>query len=193
MDRASFITHEAFEGEISDVLIPRERIVSRLDELAAEIAACYAGKELTALAVMTGAMVFLSDLIRRLPLRVRLDVVRASSYPSRAQRSESVSVIGPVAFDLAGRDVLIVDDILDSGKTLRAIASCAAGARAASVRTCVLLRKRRDDLAERPRADFVGFDIDDHFVVGYGLDHDNLYRNLPDICLLRGPGGGQRA
>jgi hypoxanthine phosphoribosyltransferase len=175
------------------VLIPRHQIAARVAELAGEIAACYrGGGELTILAVLTGAVVFLSDLIRHLPLRVRLETVRVVSYPDRATVSQGPAVLAPPAGDLGGQDVLILDDILDSGQTLQAIRTMPAFSRAASLRTCVLLRKRRTDLPARAEPDFVGFDVEDHFVVGYGLDYGNFYRNLPDICILKDPFRGGR-
>jgi len=87
--------------------------------------------------------------------------------------------------DLAGRDVLIVDDVRDTGQTLMALQHALSECGAGSIRTCVLLRKRRPEAGDRPRADFVGFEIDEESVVGYGLDFDNRYRNLPDVCVLR--------
>jgi len=184
MTEPSLIPQQVDRGEIAGVLISRERIQARLVSLAEEIARWYAGGEVTFLAALTGSLVFVSDLLRRLPLRVRLEMVRVRSYPGRTTRSRGARVLAPEGLDLAGRDVLIVDDILDSGPTLAALRALAVESAAARVRTCVLLRKRRDDLPGRPDADLVGFDIDDRFVVGYGLDYDNLYRNLPDICLL---------
>ena len=193
MDISSPSSRQAPDGLIARVLIPRQRIAHRVAELAAQIAPCYDGGELTILAVLTGAVVFLSDLLRHLPLRIRLETLRVVSYPARTTVSQGPSVPAPLSADLAGQNVLIVDDILDSGQTPHAIRSLPAVARTASLRTCVLLRKRRTDLPGRAEADFVGFDVDDHFVVGYGLDYDDLYRNLPDICVLKSPLGGGRA
>ena len=185
MEDSSLISHAVYGAEIAGVLIPRHRIAARLDELARRIIEAYPDGELTILAALTGSLVFLSDLIRRLPLRLRLDVVRVSSYPHQATASLEPSVLITPAGDIPGRHVLIIDDILDTGKTLGLIRGLVLAAGAASVRTCVLLSKRRDDLPGRVAADFTGFDIDDQFVVGYGLDYGDLYRNLPDVCLLR--------
>ncbi len=190
MKDSSLISHEAYGPDIAGVLIPRHRIAARLDELARRITEAYPDGELTILAALTGSLVFLSDLIRRLPLRLRVDVVRVSSYPHQATASREPSVLIAPAGDVSGRHVLVIDDILDSGKTLEMIRGLVMSAGAASVRTCVLLAKRRDDLPGRAAADFVGFDIDDQFVVGYGLDYGDLYRNLPDVCLLRDMAGG---
>jgi hypoxanthine phosphoribosyltransferase len=190
MDESSLISHEAYGPDIAGVLIPRHRIASRLDELAGRITETYPEGELTILAALTGSLIFLSDLIRRLPLRLRVDVVRVSSYPHQATASRESRVLIAPAGDLPGRHVLIIDDILDTGKTLELIRGLVLAAGAASARTCVLMSKRRDDLPARAAADFVGFDIEDQFVVGYGLDYGDLYRNLPDICLLRDLAGG---
>jgi len=190
MDESSLISHEAYGPDIADVLISRHRIASRLDELAGRITETYPEGELTILAALTGSLIFLSDLIRRLPLRLRVDVVRVSSYPHQATASRESRVLIAPAGDLPGRHVLIIDDILDTGKTLELIRGLVLAAGAASARTCVLISKRRDDLPARVAADFVGFDIEDQFVVGYGLDYGDLYRNLPDVCLLRDLAGG---
>lgn len=189
MADSSLISHETYGPDIAGVLIPRTRIAERVEELARSITAAYPDGELTIVAVLAGSVVFLADLIRRLPLRLRLDVVRVNSYPGQSISSQSPSVLIAPKGDFSGRHVLIVDDILDSGQTLDLLGDRIVSASPASVRTCVLLAKRRDDLPGRGVADFVGFDIEDRFVVGYGLDYDDLYRNLPDICLLAGRDG----
>ncbi len=190
MEDSSLISHEVYNPDIAGVLIPRHRIAARIDELAHRITEAYPEGELTILAALTGSLIFLSDLIRRLPLRLRLDVVRVSSYPHQATASREPSVLIAPDGELPGRHVLVVDDILDTGKTLELIRGLVLAAGAASVRTCVLLAKRRDDLPGRASADFTGFDVEDLFVVGYGLDYGGLYRNLPDVCLLRDLAGG---
>ena len=178
---------------IGRIVVSRDRIARRVRHLGRRIAECYASsEELTILAVLTGSLVFLADLIRQLPLNMRVDLVSVSSYSGEATRSRGPRFDAPIPGDLAGKDVLIVDDILDSGRTLTALTDAVAAAGPASLRICVLLAKRRADLSDRPRADFVGFEIDDEFVVGYGLDFDHRFRNLPDVCVLkrRVSGGG---
>jgi hypoxanthine phosphoribosyltransferase len=182
--------------DIARVLVSRRRIARRVGELADAIAARYAGRELTILAVLTGSLIFVSDLIRRLPLRMRLDLVSVCSYPGTATTSQGPHIETELGDELRGKDVLIVDDILDSGKTVEALVTAVESAGAASVGTCVLLRKRRDDLPDRIGVDLFGFDVEPEFVVGYGLDYDRLYRNLPEICSLKAealarPGGEQ--
>lgn len=136
------------------------------------------------LPVMTGAVVFVADLIREMPLKLSMSVVTVSSYPGQATRSKGAMLRGSLPGDLAGRHVVIVDDILDSGGTLELLRGAIMEQGAASVRACVLLNKL--GVAKRPGvlAEHVGFDIPDEFVVGYGLDYDGFYRNLPEIRVL---------
>jgi hypoxanthine phosphoribosyltransferase len=181
---------DSYGPDIAGVLIGRARIAERVGQLARGIAETYDRAELTILGTLTGSLIFISDLIRLLPMPVRLELVRVRSYPDTATSPQEPVVMMPPPEDLRGRHVLIVDDILDTGRTIELLLAEVAAAAAASVRTCVLLCKRRDDVPARPTAHFVGFDIDDQFVVGYGLDHGNLYRNLPDICLLARHKGG---
>ena len=172
------------------LLLPGDRIAERVAQLADEIAARYADGDLTIVGVLTGSIVFLADLIRHLPVSFRLDLTWVRSYPGAATTSQGVNVLLPAATDLDGRDVLIVDDILDSSQTLSDLLDRARRAGARSVRTCVLLRKDRPDLPDRLAPDFAGFDVPNEFVVGFGLDCDGRYRNLPDICVLESPPAG---
>jgi hypoxanthine phosphoribosyltransferase len=175
--------------DIDRVLIPRERIASRVAELGRLIAAELNGEPVTLAAVMTGSLIFVADLIRQLPVPMRIHLVDISSYPGTATNSHGPKLLSRLPEDLAGRNVLIVDDILDSGRTLATASRQFRQAGARRVLTCVLVRKpsqRRapDGLAE---ADFLGFDIPDEFIVGYGLDYGDYYRNLPDIAVLKAP------
>jgi hypoxanthine phosphoribosyltransferase len=172
--------------ETSEVLISRESIDRRLDELAAEIVAAYPGGELTVVGVMEGSLFFLADLVRRLPMKLRMATVRVRSYRGRSTRPGQVEITRELREDLAGHDVLVVDDILDTGATLGSIVEQILSRSAASCRTCVLLQKPPRPGREL-RPDFAGFDIPDVFVVGYGLDYDGRMRNLPDIVRLREP------
>jgi hypoxanthine phosphoribosyltransferase len=139
--------------------------------------------ELTVAAVMDGALWLAADLLRKLRRPVRLMTIRARSYDGRANGQVEL-LWAPSPKMLAGRDVLILDDILDTGQTLSVLADELALRGARRVRTCVLLRKARPDLPHRPAVDFFGADIPDVFVAGYGLDDDGLYRNLPAIYAL---------
>ncbi len=180
MTDSRFIT----ETHIDRVLIDRDRIAARVDELGRQIAETYRDQDLTIMAVLTGSMIFLADLIRQIPLMMHIDVVSISSYPGRSTTTQGPRWLLPISTDLKGRNVLVLDDILDSGLTLQAMLSAVGAMEPASLRSCVLLRKNRPDLKARYEPDFVGFDIPDKFVVGYGLDFDNLYRNVPEICVL---------
>ncbi len=171
--------------DVETILFHEPTILRRLDELAAEITRDYREKELTVVAVLNGSLMFMADLLRRIPLPLRFDCLRVSSYHGGAQSSGVVTFDQLWLPDIHGRHVLILDDILDSGRTLAAIFErLRAGAQPVSVRSCVLLRKRKARAVEA-EADYVGFDIDDEFVVGYGLDYQERYRNLPFVGVLR--------
>ncbi len=179
-----------FHGDIERLIIPRHDIASRVDALAEEILRCYSPRDgvhadLVIVAVLTGSLIFLSDLMRRLPLRIRLVVVSASSYPGKATSAGKLSLDLPPGDALEGQEVLIIDDILDTGRTLGALIERIASQKPVSLRTCVLVKKLCSDRPVEVDADFVGFEIEPEFVVGYGLDYDDMYRNLPDICVLR--------
>ena len=169
--------------EIRAVLFHESTIMSRLDEMAEQISSDYTGKELTVVAVLNGSLMFGADLLRRLEMPLRLDCLSVSSY-------HGASTTGVVKFnqlhlpDVHGRHVLIVDDILDSGHTLHAIRDKLQNETSPlSIKICVLLRKdvpRQREL----EADYVGFDIANEFVVGYGLDYMERFRNLPYIGVV---------
>lgn len=173
-------------GRIERVLIPAEAIAARIDALAEEIAGAVGDEPLTIAAVMTGSLIFVADLIRRLPLMMKIHMVSLSSYPGTSTTSQGVRVRLPLPEDLSGQTVLIVDDIYDSGRTLTAAVAQARAAGARRVLSCVLLRKPDAVRAESvARPEFVGFDIENTFVVGYGLDYNDYYRNLPYIAAVR--------
>lgn len=180
------------QQHIERVLIDRERIARRVRELAEQIAADYqrelagtgAMAEITLVPILTGSLVFVADLVRQLPLMMRLRMITVSSYPGESTRSKGARIEGRLPDDLSGQHVLVVDDILDSGGTIRLVQSELVQRGAASVRSCMLLRKQVAS-AKAVRADYVGFEIPDAFVVGYGLDYDGYYRNLPDVVTLK--------
>jgi hypoxanthine phosphoribosyltransferase len=140
--------------------------------------------EMVIVPILTGSLIFVSDLIRRLPVKVRLELVGVSSYPGTSIESKGASIRHDLPRTLGGRNVLVVDDILDSGQTLDLVTRVILEQHPASLRSCVLLRK--PGKAKLPfTPDYVGFDIPDEFVVGYGLDYDGYYRNYPSIATLR--------
>jgi hypoxanthine phosphoribosyltransferase len=172
------------QDDIAEILIPEEEIIARVDGLSAEITAAYQARDLTVVAVLKGSCLFASDLIRRIPIPLELAFVAASSYGSGTSPGDLEIQLFPSREEIAGRDLLVVDDILDTGRTLSRVHAELAGRGARSVRTCVLLDKReRRALAFEP--DFRGFEIPDLFVVGYGLDHAGRYRNLPYVASLK--------
>jgi hypoxanthine phosphoribosyltransferase len=191
--------------DLEKILISKERIASRVHDLAAQIAADLrrevggdadevAGK-VVLVSVLTGSIVFVADLIRQLPLKLSLGLVAISSYPGTSMESKGAMMRSELPRDLRDKHVLVVDDILDSGQTLDVLSKLIIEQKPASLRMCVLLRK--PGKAKIPvKVEYVGFDIPDEFVVGYGLDYDGFYRNYPEIATLksevhgRGSNGG---
>ncbi|HSW47052.1 MAG TPA: hypoxanthine phosphoribosyltransferase [Phycisphaerae bacterium] len=173
--------------DLDRILIPRERIAGRVKELARDIAATYDTRTdigITIVTILSGSLIFLADLIRELPFRMKIALITVSSYRGATTTPGGARIDRDLNVDVAGRHVLLVDDILDTGGTLRLVRERLAACGAESIRTCVLLRKPSKAPADVP-AEFVGFDIADDFVVGYGLDYNDYYRNLPDIGVLR--------
>ncbi len=183
------VANDPLTADIERILIDRTQIQARVRELARQIAAVYEPDQtdaggLTLVPILSGSIIFLADLIRELPIKMKIAVVHVSTYPGTATQPQSPRVLAELVGDVAGRDVLIVDDILDSGRTLRQVRAMVLERGAHSVRSAVLLRKPGKAPPDVD-ADFVGFDISDLFVVGYGLDYDNHYRNYPHIGVLR--------
>ncbi len=175
--------------DVERILFHEQTILSRLDALAAEITKDYRGKELSVVLVLNGSLIFAADLLRRIPLPLQLDCISAASYGGGSTSSGVVTFRHAAFPDVNGRHVLVLDDILDTGLTLRAIRDkLQADGKPLSLRICVLLRKTKARLAELD-ADYAGFDIADEFVVGYGLDYKERYRNLPFIGVLRAKPG----
>jgi hypoxanthine phosphoribosyltransferase len=172
------------QDDLERVLFDEPTILSRLDEIAAQISKDYSQKELTVIAVLNGSLMFMADLLRRIPLPLTLDCLSVASYHGRAQTSGEVIFKQIALPDVQDRHILILDDILDSGHTLAAIREKLETAGPRSIKVCVLLSKKKKR-AREVDADYLGFEIEDEFVVGYGLDYDERYRNLPCIGVLR--------
>jgi hypoxanthine phosphoribosyltransferase len=179
--------HELYPGDIKSVLLSEEQIQARTAELAALVARDYAhtceGQDLLLLTVLKGAVMFVTDLARAIPLPTQLEFMAVSSYGSSTSSSGVVRILKDLDRDINGRDVLIVEDIVDSGLTLSWLLRNLATRHPKSLRVCTLLRK-----PDAVRADvdiaYVGFDIPNEFVVGYGLDYAERYRDLPYIGTL---------
>ena len=172
------------QSDIERVLFDGPAIHKRLDEMAAQITADYPDCELTVIAILTGSLMFMSDLLRRIPLPLKLNCLSVGSYHGKTQTSGEVLFKESSLPDVAGQDVLILDDILDTGHTLAAVREKLEMAKPRTIQVCVLLSKKKQR-ARKVDADYIGFEIDDEFVVGYGLDYMERYRNLPYIGVLR--------
>jgi hypoxanthine phosphoribosyltransferase len=175
--------------DINRVLISQQQLAARVAEMARQITADHTppnipdSDEITIVPILTGAFIFCADLIRQIPLHIQIGLVTVSSYPGSSLTTKVSQLLGQQLGNVQGRHLLLIDDILDSGGTLNLVVPMLKELGAASVKTCVLLRKDRP-AAKLVHADYIGFDIPDEFVVGYGLDYNNYYRNIPDIVTL---------
>ena len=174
----------SLHDHVARILLDQTAIRSRIEELARELSSFHRGRELTLVAVLKGAFVFVADLIRLLPNPVRVVFVAAESYRDGTDPGELELTWTADPREIAGRRVLVVDDILDSGRTLLAVRDRCVLEGAAEVKTCVFLDKPERRTVEFT-ADFVGFEVEDEFVVGYGLDHGGCCRNLPYVGALK--------
>ncbi len=165
------------------MLISQDQLAARIRRLTRTIQRDYAGRDLVIVSLLNGTVMFLADLIRHLSLPLRLDFIGVSSYGGGTESRELVFT-KELRIDVRGREVLLVDDILDTGKTLAAVLKKLRALKPKRIRTCVLLDKP-DRRIEKVQADYVGFTIPNEFVVGYGLDYAERYRNLPFIGVLR--------
>lgn len=164
------------------IIIGAESIAQRVEELGRELTCDLAESLPTLIPVMDGAMIFASDLVRKINLPLRILPLKASSYRGNSVSTGIVTLPCGIPGDVRGKNLLLIDEILDTGRTLSTIRKELLGAGARSVRTCVLLRRKSPIPSH---ADYVGFEIPGDFVVGYGLDLGGLHRNLPDIRVLR--------
>jgi hypoxanthine phosphoribosyltransferase len=169
---------------IGETLVGSDQLRRRVDELAAQISADYAGRDLVLIGVLKGAVFFLSDLMRALTVPCEVDFMAVASYGSATKSSGVVRILKDLDAVIEGRDVLIVEDIVDSGLTLQYLLRNLAGRNPRSLEVCALLIKperRKVDLETR----YVGFEIPNRFAIGYGLDHGERYRNLPFVAALK--------
>ena len=170
-------------SSLKEILISTERLQTRIIELAAQIDADYADRELLLVGVLKGAVMVMADLARALHLPVQMDWMAVSSYGSGTKSSGVVRILKDLDADISGRHVLIVEDIVDTGLSMRYLLDNLATRHPRSVKLCALLQKPARTRVEI-KIDYLGFTIEDQFVVGYGLDHAERYRNLPYIGLL---------
>jgi hypoxanthine phosphoribosyltransferase len=172
------------EADVREVLLSREEISERIGELARDIEADYSDRTPLLVGVLKGAVMVVSDLARELRIPLEMDWMAVSSYGSGTVSSGVVRILKDLDTDLSGRDVLIVEDIIDSGLTLSWLRQNLESRGAASVEICTLLRKPSRLKVDVP-VRYIGFDVPNEFVVGYGLDYDERYRNLHDVVVLR--------
>lgn len=173
------------EADIAEVLLTEEQIQAKVAELGARISADYAGRELTLVSVLKGSLPFMADLMRQLRIPIRIDLMEVSSYGgSGTETSGLVRILKDLSSSIEGREVLIVEDIIDTGLTLNYLIRYLRGKNPRSLRICTLLDKPARRLVDIP-VDYIGFTIPDQFVVGYGLDYGELYRNLRFVGVLR--------
>jgi hypoxanthine phosphoribosyltransferase len=172
---------------IGKILISEDDIKQRVAELGAEISRDYKGRQPILVNILKGGIIFLSDLVRKLEVLHEIDFMSVSSYESQTESTGIVRILADLNINIEGRDVMIVEDIVDSGLTLDYIRNILLARRPKSMTICTLLDKKAKRKIEVP-LDYVGFEIPDEFVIGYGLDYMQKYRNLPYVAVLK-PGG----
>ncbi len=171
--------------DLAAVLISEEQIAAKVAELGSLISESYLGRELTLVSVLKGSLPFMADLMRSISIPVRIDLMEVSSYGGMSTESSGlVRILKDLSSSIDGRDVLLVEDIIDTGLTLNYLLRYLRGKNPRSLRVCALLDKPARRLVDIP-IDYIGFTIPDQFVVGYGLDYGELYRNLRYVGVLR--------
>jgi hypoxanthine phosphoribosyltransferase len=173
-----------WRSDLQSVLLTEEAIKARVDELGSQLAAEYSGRHPLVVGVLKGSVIFLSDLVRAMGIPLEIDLVCVTSYGQCAKSCGSITLLKDLAADVKGRHVLLVEDIIDSGVTVSQLADLLGQREPASLRVCTLLSKpARREVACEP--DYLGFEIPDEFVVGYGLDYAERYRWLPYVAVLK--------
>lgn len=170
-------------NDIEKVLFSQEQLNSRMDEMAARLNEKYAGEEPIVIPVLNGAMIFASDMIKRLTFKLTIDPIKASSYAG-ASSTGNVKITQDIKSDVQGRPVIFMEDIIDTGRTLQALTKVMAGRGAKSVEVIAMLDKPETRVVDF-HADDYGFKAPNEFLVGYGLDYNGLYRNLPFVGVLK--------
>lgn len=173
-----------YEEFLERVLFSEEQIENKVKEIASQITKEYAGKKPLMVAILKGSVMFFSDLVRRIETDLEIDFMAISSYGSGSRSSGEVKMIKDLDKRIEGRDIIIVEDIVDSGYSMKYLKNLLSARNPASIKICTLLDKpsrRQTDV----QADYKGFEVENEFVIGYGLDYDGLYRNLPFVGILK--------
>ncbi|HEX2194914.1 MAG TPA: hypoxanthine phosphoribosyltransferase [Candidatus Limnocylindria bacterium] len=184
MKSAEPATRAPIHDDVEEVLVSEQEITERVGQLGGQLAADYAERDPVLVSVLKGSIVFLADLIRTMEIPVSLDLMEVSSYGASTESSGQVRILKDLSGPIQGRDVIVVEDIIDTGLTMNYLLKYLHDKGPASIRICCLLDKPARRLADIP-IDYRGFVIPDRFVIGYGLDYDERYRNLPYIGVLK--------
>ncbi len=173
------------EADVAEVLVSEDQIQAKVAELGRRISQDYTGRQLTLVSVLKGSLPFMADLMRQISIPVRIDLMEVSSYGGTSTESSGlVRILKDLSSSIDGRDVLLVEDIIDTGLTLNYLLRYLRGKNPSTLRICTLLDKPARRLVDIP-VDYIGFTIPDQFVVGYGLDYGEIYRNLRFVGVLR--------
>ncbi len=172
------------ERDIEKILLTKEQIEKRVEQMGRQISEDYNGKDLIAVAILRGSVIFFSDLMRQISIPMAIDFMAVSSYGSGSESSGSAHIKFDMQEDISGKHLLIVEDIIDSGVTLSGLMEMLKGRKPASIEMCCLLNKPERRRVEVP-VKYIGFDIPDEFVVGYGLDYASKYRNYENVGILK--------
>lgn len=175
---------EKIYNDIEEVLIPQDVLQKRVRELGAQITKDLEGEEVVVIGVLKGCVVFLSDIFRQLDMKCDLDFMVCSSYENATESSGNVKIIKDINVDVKNKVVLVVEDIIDSGRTMHNLKEIFKVRQCKDFKICTLLDKK-DRRAVEIEADYIGFDVPNKFVVGYGLDYAGKYRNIPEVCVLK--------
>lgn len=175
---------EKIYNDIEEVLIPQDVLQKRIEELGAQITKDLEGEEVVVIGVLKGCVVFLSDIFRQLDMKCDLDFMVCSSYENATESSGNVKIIKDINVDVKNKVVLVVEDIIDSGRTMHNLKEIFKVRQCKDFKICTLLDKK-DRRAVEIEADYIGFDVPNKFVVGYGLDYAGKYRNIPEVCVLK--------
>lgn len=175
---------EKIYEDIEEVLIPKNVLEKRIEELGAQITKDLEGEDVVVIGVLKGCVIFLSDIFRHLDMKCDLDFMVCSSYENATESSGNVKIIKDINVDVKNKVVLVVEDIIDSGRTMHNLKEIFKVRQCKDFKICTLLDKK-ERRAVDIEADYIGFDVPNKFVVGYGLDYAGKYRNIPEVCVLK--------